>query len=249
MMNEMNNDESIPLYQNSQTTDVPPSYQTNDPPPSYHAINAPPSYQTNDPPPSYQTNDAPPYQTNDAPPLYQTGPGNVPGILAPLPAFVPDCTICLTTLNIGDIRQTTCGHLFHKHCLEQWMLRNTTCPICRHVLVDDVSLIMNDLPEYPFVNDQYIDYLPYRVVCGRMRCCYYQIPPSFVLNLQLIGILFMSVILIDSIISWDGSMFDYFTVIITSLIISILFVLHLLLRNNWRIHNCRIVSIDEEQFS
>ena len=44
------------------------------------------------------------------------------------------CTICLQS-NKEDIIKLTCGHLFHKDCLEKWMNYDTICPICRINLI------------------------------------------------------------------------------------------------------------------
>ena len=198
--------------------------------------------------------------TNETIPLYQNSlsniSSNVPSNIAPIPNQIPPisydqneqiCPICLSALTSHETRQTVCYHTFHKHCIERWMLYNTTCPSCRHVLVDNVdNLVINDLPEYPNVNDELIDYLPYRFVCGRLRCCYYQIPPSFALTLQLISMIFLFFILFNTAMSWDGSFFDYLSLILSSTIFLFLLVLHILLRYNLRIQNCRIVSIHIE---
>ena len=44
------------------------------------------------------------------------------------------CTICLQS-NKEDIVKLTCGHLFHKDCLEKWISYDTICPICRINLI------------------------------------------------------------------------------------------------------------------
>uniref|UniRef100_A0A6C0J5N0 RING-type domain-containing protein n=1 Tax=viral metagenome TaxID=1070528 RepID=A0A6C0J5N0_9ZZZZ len=50
-----------------------------------------------------------------------------------------DCTICRNTLNSYsihskndniDIVTGTCGHSFHKECIEPWLKTQTKCPIC-----------------------------------------------------------------------------------------------------------------------
>ena len=41
-----------------------------------------------------------------------------------------DCAICLDRLP-ADFYRTTCNHLFHEQCIEQWLTRHTTCPLCR----------------------------------------------------------------------------------------------------------------------
>ncbi|TVU08695.1 hypothetical protein EJB05_42106, partial [Eragrostis curvula] len=47
---------------------------------------------------------------------------------------VDECVICLGS--VGDdgleTRQLqTCRHVFHRHCVEQWLRAHPTCPICR----------------------------------------------------------------------------------------------------------------------
>ena len=32
---------------------------------------------------------------------------------------------------MNDIKATKCGHLFHSHCLLEWLERSNTCPQCR----------------------------------------------------------------------------------------------------------------------
>jgi hypothetical protein len=47
---------------------------------------------------------------------------------------VPDntCSICLCELEEGDwVGDIPCGHLFHKDCLKEWLVKNNHCPICR----------------------------------------------------------------------------------------------------------------------
>lgn len=51
----------------------------------------------------------------------------------------PECTICMAPLSQQpegeDVTQGTrtlaCGHTFHTHCIETWLLRNNLCPLCR----------------------------------------------------------------------------------------------------------------------
>ena len=46
-----------------------------------------------------------------------------------------ECSICLDIIQT-DKKGTRCGHIFHRTCLELWMDKNTTCPICREELVN-----------------------------------------------------------------------------------------------------------------
>ena len=44
----------------------------------------------------------------------------------------PNCTICFTNININEtVIVLTCGHMYHSSCIEEWLTRQNTCPICR----------------------------------------------------------------------------------------------------------------------
>jgi|MDTG01.5.fsa_nt_gb hypothetical protein len=52
--------------------------------------------------------------------------------LAPPEAIIPvkKCPICLVEDNV--VRHTLkCNHTFHLHCIDRWLLKNRTCPMCR----------------------------------------------------------------------------------------------------------------------
>ena len=43
------------------------------------------------------------------------------------------CNICLDTLQKGEYERTlTCGHFFHKRCIDKWLKINYLCPYCRN---------------------------------------------------------------------------------------------------------------------
>jgi len=45
------------------------------------------------------------------------------------------CTVCLIDFSLGDMLRTLpCGHEFHAECIDSWMDRNLTCPLCRRTL-------------------------------------------------------------------------------------------------------------------
>jgi len=51
-----------------------------------------------------------------------------------------DCPICLTSICCGDsVRQLTgCKHVFHRACVDLWLLRSSECPMCKQrVVVND----------------------------------------------------------------------------------------------------------------
>ncbi|KAJ7994809.1 hypothetical protein DPEC_G00253320 [Dallia pectoralis] len=42
------------------------------------------------------------------------------------------CAVCIESYRPGDVVSVlTCGHLFHKACIEPWLLDKRTCPMCK----------------------------------------------------------------------------------------------------------------------
>lgn len=42
------------------------------------------------------------------------------------------CTVCQYDFSENeDIRKLTCGHLFHIDCVDEWLLKNKQCPLCK----------------------------------------------------------------------------------------------------------------------
>ncbi len=40
------------------------------------------------------------------------------------------CTICQEVFD--DAKRTSCGHTFCHGCIQEWINKNSRCPICRH---------------------------------------------------------------------------------------------------------------------
>ncbi|PHJ16365.1 zinc c3hc4 type (ring finger) domain-containing protein [Cystoisospora suis] len=53
--------------------------------------------------------------------------------LSVVPVDQTSCSICLEDYHVGDdVRLLQpCGHLFHKSCIDIWLLRNAVCPNCK----------------------------------------------------------------------------------------------------------------------
>lgn len=62
------------------------------------------------------------------------------GDLDRVPTEHRTCTICMDEFAVGDEQRTLpCFHRFHKACVDQWLERSGTCPICKHRVEDSES--------------------------------------------------------------------------------------------------------------
>eukprot|EP01018_Ginkgo_biloba_P028854 Gb_14785 [translate_table: standard] len=52
-----------------------------------------------------------------------------------------DCPICLADFVEGEKVRVLpkCNHYFHVDCIDTWLVSNSSCPTCRHCLLDDVD--------------------------------------------------------------------------------------------------------------
>lgn len=48
------------------------------------------------------------------------------------------CAICFESMSSAKVTQ--CGHYFHASCLQKWLYRQSTCPLCHK----DILLISNE---------------------------------------------------------------------------------------------------------
>merc|ERR1719401_2073921 len=45
----------------------------------------------------------------------------------------PCCAVCLNDFKLGDkLRELPCSHRFHMSCIDEWLRRRKTCPLCLH---------------------------------------------------------------------------------------------------------------------
>ncbi len=50
-----------------------------------------------------------------------------------------NCSICLDEKKLRKIFITECNHTFHKKCINKWLDKSDTCPICRKILTNDIE--------------------------------------------------------------------------------------------------------------
>lgn len=60
-----------------------------------------------------------------------------------------NCLICLESLKNEKNKTLECNHIFHTKCLEEWLIKNQTCPLCRsnvelNIRIDIPNLLLND---------------------------------------------------------------------------------------------------------
>jgi ankyrin repeat protein len=53
----------------------------------------------------------------------------------PLIPMTEQCAICLSHENLLEGFMTSCNHQFHAECLQQWIAKHNSCPICRSSII------------------------------------------------------------------------------------------------------------------
>lgn len=54
------------------------------------------------------------------------------------------CSICLEDISQDSVKTFECDHYFHLDCLNQWVSKSATCPICRTKLNVIHKIKIND---------------------------------------------------------------------------------------------------------
>ncbi|CAM0876696.1 unnamed protein product [Alopecurus aequalis] len=59
--------------------------------------------------------------------------GEVKGRRKKLGTTCTCCSVCLDNYGDGDVLRMLpdCGHLFHRECVDPWLRKHPTCPVCR----------------------------------------------------------------------------------------------------------------------
>ena len=59
---------------------------------------------------------------------------------------IQECVICMVDLEVGDtVRYLPCAHMFHKTCVDNWLMRNLTCPTCMEELTEVKEYLSNNM--------------------------------------------------------------------------------------------------------
>lgn len=58
------------------------------------------------------------------------------------------CAVCLGDYQKNEVlRQLpVCSHIFHKDCVDEWLVKNSTCPLCRTLLFQQEILLTMERP-------------------------------------------------------------------------------------------------------
>jgi hypothetical protein len=60
------------------------------------------------------------------------------------PHIGDECCICLDEFkNRSKVSRIECCHVFHKKCIEKWLLERAVCPLCKFDVFDDLDIIID----------------------------------------------------------------------------------------------------------
>ncbi|XP_050207073.1 RING-H2 finger protein ATL78-like [Mercurialis annua] len=72
-----------------------------------------------------------------------------------LPGLDTECVICLAEFTVGErVRLLPkCNHGFHVKCIDKWLGSHSSCPTCRHSLIETCQKIVGCSPAEPVVQE------------------------------------------------------------------------------------------------
>jgi len=57
---------------------------------------------------------------------------------------IQECVICMVDIEVGEaVRYLPCAHMFHKTCVDTWLMRNLSCPTCMEELTEVKEYLSN----------------------------------------------------------------------------------------------------------
>jgi hypothetical protein len=69
-----------------------------------------------------------------------------------------NCSICISNLkNTNNLHTLNCSHVFHKNCINEWLTKQNTCPMCRAIVntqLVNIKPLNISLPPLPQINFQ-----------------------------------------------------------------------------------------------
>lgn len=61
------------------------------------------------------------------------------------PHIGDECCICLDEFkNRSKVSRIECCHVFHKKCIEKWLLERAVCPLCKFDVFEDLDIIIDN---------------------------------------------------------------------------------------------------------
>ena len=62
--------------------------------------------------------------------------------------FVSVCVICLNPItNLSVCRMLSCFHIFHYECIESWLTKIASCPMCNKTFKEQKDVVINYIEE------------------------------------------------------------------------------------------------------
>lgn len=78
--------------------------------------------------------------------------------------YIEDCSVCFEDIKSCENIKLNCGHIYHKKCIGEWMKLNSSCPMCRAEITEEVYIKMGilqpmSLEDLAYLNDQIMNLL------------------------------------------------------------------------------------------
>ncbi|KAH7306590.1 hypothetical protein KP509_22G021000 [Ceratopteris richardii] len=69
-----------------------------------------------------------------------------------------ECSICLGVFEVREAVRLlpSCHHLFHRSCIDPWLLSHPTCPLCRRIVFPCAKLYPVWVPTFPYSSQAFV---------------------------------------------------------------------------------------------